>query len=116
MLLCVAVCRSALKCMLYCVQPCAAVYCSAKFYGKGRARVRRESVAVCCSVLQGVAVCCSVLQRAAVCCSVLPRAAIYAAVCAAVCCSVCCSVLQCMLQCVLQCVAVSFSTKKAKRH
>jgi len=33
--------------------------------------LRRQCVAVCCSVLQCVAVCCSVLQCVAVCCSVV---------------------------------------------
>jgi len=40
------------------------------------ADVWRQSVAVCCSVLQCVAVCCSVLQCVAVCCSVLQCVAV----------------------------------------
>jgi len=130
----VVVCCNVSQCAGMCAVLGAAVCCSVLqcqvLRERSSASEERECCRVlqcaagCCSVLQCAAVCCSVLQCVAVCCSVLPRASIYAAiyaamcaaVCAAACCSVCCSVLQCMLQCVLQCVAVSFSTKKAKRH
>jgi len=60
---------------------------------------RKQSLNVCCSVMQCVAVCCSVLLCVVVCCSVLQ------------CVAECCSVLQCVAVCcsVLQCVAVCCS-------
>jgi len=47
-----------------------AVCCRERLYGRGEGE-KRQSDAVCCSVVQCVAVWCSVVQCVAVCCSVL---------------------------------------------
>jgi len=96
-LLCDAVCYSALQCVAVQTTFCYSMYHT--MFSNYRDLVHiMHCVAVCCSVLQCVAVCCSVLQCVAVCCSVLQCAA------------VCCSVLQCAaVSCsVMQCNAVCY--------